>query len=221
MGKVLVSGHAEQELAPDYGEITLTVDTTGKTAAKATASTMEEFEKLIARLAEQGFKPETMVITEDGSSKPYRRDEDDYSSARTVQFRIPAEAAIVNRIHDLIASGFENTTLDINFNLSNRAEIMRKLTVLAIQDSRKTADLLAEATGTRITGIDAARLDESDDMDLDIADLDLSIINEQTTDGMHRHCQCGYAGAPTPYSDMLRPEKITMEADVNIVWLLE
>lgn len=220
MGKVLVSGHAEQDLAPDYGEITLTVDTEGKTAAKATASTMEEFEKLIARLAEQGFKPETMVITKDGSSKPYRRDEDDYSSTRTVRFRIPAETAIVNRVHDLIASGFENTTLSVSYDLSNRAEIMRRLTVQAIQDSRRTADLLAEATGTKVTGIDAARLDESDDMNLDIADLDLSIIDEKTTDRIHC-CRHAATGAPTPCSDMLKPEKITMEADVNIVWLLE
>lgn len=217
---IKISGHAEQELAPDCGEITLTVYTEGKTAAKATASTMEEFEKLIARLAEQGFKPETMVIKKDGSSKPYRRDEDDYSSTRTVRFRIPAETAIVNRVHDLIASGFENTTLSVSYDLSNRAEIMRRLTVQAIQDSRRTADLLAEATGTKVTGIDAARLDESDDMNLDIADLDLSIIDETSTDRIHC-CRHAATGAATPCSDMLRPEKITMEADVNIVWLLE
>ncbi len=220
MGKVLVSGHAEQELAPDYGVITLTVDTEGKTAAKATASTMQEFENLIARLAEQGFKPETMAISEDESRKPYCRDEDDYSSARTVQFRIPAETAVVNRIHDLIASGFENTTFSVSYDLSNKAEITRGLTIQAIQDSRKTADLLAEATGTKVTGIEAARLDENDDMDLDIADLDLSIIGEKAIPDRVRRC-CGDSAALTPYSDMLKPEKITMEADVNIVWLLE
>ena len=220
MGKVLVSGHAEQELAPDYGKITLTVNTEGKTAAKATASTMEEFENLIARLVEQGFKPENMVISNDVSSKPYRRDEDDYTSARTVQFRIPAETAIVNRIHDLIASGFENTTLSVSYDLSNRAEIMRRLTILAIQDSRKTADLLAEAIGTRIAGIDAARLDESDDMNLDIADLDLTIIGNSPIRDTIRCCY-GESAVPTPCSDRLKPEKITMEADVNIVWLLE
>ena len=217
MGKVLVSGHAEQDYAPDYAQVNLKVQAEGTTAAKAITSTMTEFEKLVAGLSDLGFKPENMTIETDRSTRPYRSNEDNYNAERSVSFQIPVDLAVVNRIQNLIASGFENTTFSIKYDLSKRTKLMRDLIILAIQDSRKTADLLAEATGSHITGIDSARMDDDDNMDLDIADLDLTVIDI---------VEPGYAGAglrlcSTNYSDKLKPENITLAANVNIVWKIE
>ena len=139
------------------------------------------------------------------------------SASKAVRLRIPADVSLVNRIHDLIASGFENTTIEVKYDLSSRTERMHELTKLAIQDARKTAELLADATGTMITGIKAANLDGDDDMDMDIENLDLDVVNE--TKGVLYGSCCG--GIDTPFSDRLIPEKIKLESDVRIVWALE
>lgn len=217
MGKVLAQGHAEQEYAPNYCNIVLFVETEGTTAAKAEQSVMAEMEKLLSVLSDIGIKPECMTISDDRSEKPYRRNEDSYSSRRTLNIPLPINLALVNRIHGIIAAGFENVTFRVDYDVKPRAALMRELTQQAIKDSRRNADLIAEATGTKVVGIKAANL-SGDDCDMNIADLDLSILDDDAS-RYHVHECC--RGIDTPFSDRLTPEKITLEADVKIVWLVE
>ena len=100
--------------------------------------------------------------------------------------------------------------------MAAREQIIRDLTRQAIQDSRKTAELLTETTGMTIVGIKAANLTGNDDMDMDIVSLDNAI----TDDFEDKIVFCG-SGIDTSFSDRLHPEKITMSADVKIVWLVE
>ena len=216
MGKVLASGHAEKEIMPDCCKIALTVETEESTAAKATASALTEFEKLLTRLAHIGIQPERLAITDDNSRKPYNRREGGYTSKKTVRLQMPVDVPLINRIHNIIAGGFENITMNVSFDLKAREQIMRDLTTQAIQDSRRTAELLTKATGMTIVGIKAANLTGNDDMDMDIANLDMAI----TDDLENRVVICG-SGIDTPLSDRLNPEKITLSADVKIVWLVE
>ncbi len=221
MGKVLVNGHAEMEVAPDRCDITLTVETEGTTAAKASTSATNELEKLLARLTEIGIQPENMTVVEDESEKPFRRGEDRYTSKRSVCIHSVVNPALVNRIHDIIGAGFENTTMEVEYDISSREEKMRTLTRQAIQESRKTADLLAEATGTKVVGIKAANLSGTD-MNLDIADLDMSGTDHPALDRRLLCFSSQYAvGSATPISDQLMPEKLKLNADVRIVWMLE
>lgn len=62
MGKVLVTGHAEKDVAPDYAKVVLTVKAEGETADKATASVLSEFERLISELIKTGFDNDSMTI---------------------------------------------------------------------------------------------------------------------------------------------------------------
>ena len=216
MTKMLAEGHIEQEFDPDYCDVILTVNTEGKNAAIAASSSMTEFERLISCLSDLGYKPENMIIIRDQSRRSRRENEDEYSSEKAVRLRIRADVAQVNAIHDLIASGFKSTTIRVDYWISSYDEIMRDLTKQAIQDSRDKAELLAEATGTKVIGIEAARFDGNDDVDMNIADLDLSIIDDVEKErGLYRReTDCSFA-------DRLRPDKIKMIANVQIVWRLE
>ena len=214
MGKVLVTGHAEKDVAPDYAKVVLTVKAEGETADKATASALSEFERLISELIKTGFDNDSMTIMSDHGN-PASRYDIDYSVSRSVCIRIPADMKIVNCIHDIIASGLQNTTFDIRYDLSSRAEELRELNKLAIQNSRKIAEQIAEATGSRIIGIKAANFDD-EDMDMNIADLDVSVTPPESI----YYCRSSRA-LSTSFSDQLNPEKITLEANVRIVWQLE
>ena len=214
MGKVLVTGHAEKDVAPDYARVILTVKAEEETADKATASALTECEQLVSELIGRGFDNNSMTIMGDHGNSPYRN-ESDYCVSRSVCIRIPAEMKIVNCIHDIIVSGLQHTTFDIRYDLSSRAEELRELNKLAIQNSRKIAEQIAEATGSRIIGIKAANFDD-EDMDMNIADPDISVIPPEPV----YHCRSNRA-LSTSFSDQLNPEKITLEANVRIVWQLE
>lgn len=221
MGKALVKGHAEQEFAPDICEITFSVETEGTTAAKATSAARRELEELVSKLEKIGIRPDTLIISDDSSKRPYSYRDENYTAKKQIKLRIPTNTALVNRIHGIIGSGFENTTLDINYEISTETAIMQELTKLAIQDSRKAAELLAEATGTKVVGIDAANLSDGYSMDMNIADLDLSIIDDNSnTEHMAYGAPC-CAESDTPLSDKLIPEKIKLSTDIRIVWMIE
>ena len=215
MGKVLASGHAKRDFTPDVCTISISVETRGMTAAKAVLAARTEFERLLSELSDLGIHPESMSITDDHTDRPRYRDGDDYSSERTIRIHMPINAALVNQIHGIIASGFENVTMHVGYDIASRSERIRELTRLAIQDSRRTAELLAEATGGNIIGIDSANLEGDEDMD--IADLDIDILNEKDEPCYMRKCM---SAPSTPFADRLSPEKVTLEADVRIVWNL-
>ena len=141
--------------------------------------------------------------------------DDDYSSKRSIRIRMPINAVLVNQIHGIIASGYENVTMCIEYDVASKAECIRELTRKAIQDSRRTAELLAEVTGGRIIGIDSANLDGDDDMD--VANLDIDILGEGNERYLVHRCK---SPSITPFADRLNPEKVTLEANVRVVWSL-
>ena len=221
MGKVLVNGFAEQDYEPDYGKVTLTVESVNDSVTKAVTTTAEEFERLVAGLSDLGIKTKSITVFNDRSDKPNKWEKTSgYSACKALRFHVPVDMVLINRIHDLVASDFENTIFKIDFDLSRQNQIIRDLKVLAIQDSRRGADLLAETIGSRIIGIEAAKFDDEYDMDMEIADLDLSIIVEPGKETVH-YCRRSDEKSSTPFTDKLKPAKINMSANVSIVWLLE
>lgn len=219
MGKVLVSGHAEREFVPDYCSIELKVETKGENTAKTAKAALIEFERLIAGLVEMGIKYDEMTISEDRSTTPWRN-EPDYESSREVEVTIPVNVAAVNSIHNLIASGFENTEISVHYRLKSYDGYLCELKKQAIQNSRKKAELLAEATGTKVIGIDAVNLDGHRDLNFDIAELDMAVTeSKEETDALCMRASEDYI--ETPYSDQLSPGTITLRSDVCIVWLIE
>ena len=172
--------------------------------------------KLVAKSKIRSAQSSPPTNFHDNSRKPYNRREEGYTSKKSVLLQIPVDVALINIIHNIIAGGFENITMSVSFDLAAREQITRDLTRQAIQDSRRTAELLTETTGMTIVGIKAANLTGNDDMDMDIASLDMAIM-ESPGSGVHECCR----SIDTPFSDRLKPEKITLSADVKIVWLVE
>ena len=198
----------------------MTVESVNDSVTEAVTTTTAESERLVAGLSGLGIRTESITVFNDRSDKPNKWEKaSGYSACKSLRIHVPVDMALINRIHDLVASDFENTTFRIDFDLSRQNQRMRDLTVQAIQDSRKGAELLAETTGSRITGIEAARFDDEYDMDMDIADLDMAIIDGNGKETI-RYCKSCNDESSTPFTDKLKPAKINMSANVSIVWQL-
>jgi len=70
MGKVLVNGFAEQDYEPDYGSITLTVESVNDSVTEAVTTTTAESERLVAGLSGLGIRTESITVFNDRSDKP-------------------------------------------------------------------------------------------------------------------------------------------------------
>ena len=125
---------------------------------------------------------------------------------------------MINTIKSVIEDGVTGISYNISYSVSNETAIRKQLMKEAITDSRRKADFLAETIGSKIVGVDSANLTGNEDV-YDVAeDKEIEEVFE------HQRVFSGYealaSGGAYPLSDNLKPEKIELEAEVKIVWLL-
>ena len=207
MAKIKVNGAAEHEYQADQCEVTLTVQTRKDTSDKASKSVSKLVEAILERLGQLGIKPEDIQVISDNISERSRYDSDDtsYKSERSICFCIPADVKAVNLIREIIEDGFEDVALDTKYFLSNEKEVLRRLLKEAVEDSRARADVFAHAAGKEIVGIHTANVDGAD----------CDEIWEERERGILMKEASSYE-----LSDRMKPEKITLNAEVSITWIM-
>lgn len=205
MGKIMVIGRAERDYAPDRCTLNLEIKATGDTAGKASFTSSEECEKLLSKLVPLGIKPEDVEIYKDQIERDYRSKGYTYDSQKFLRIDIPANMSLVNSVRNVIESGFKGVSFRANYSVSNEAELKRQLLKEAIADSRRKAGFLAESMGISVTGIDTANLAGIDDI-YDLTDEPSDVRSYGGLDCL-------------ALSDQLKPEKVTLSAQVKIVWL--
>ncbi len=219
MGKIRIVGKAEHEYQPDLCFVYLKIITRKRSADLASKSTNNQCENLLSDLVEKGFELKDILITED-SVRPQdeygydRRSEDSikdylYEAKREIRLTVPANQRILNIIRDITENGYKNFSVSTTFSISNERELHRELLKEAIADSRSQAEYFSGLMGQKIIGIETANLSDGDDYDDPIEPVRL-------------YRRCLYDGASQrPLSDNLGIEKLKLEAEVNIIWLID
>ena len=93
--------------------------------------------------------------------------------------------------------------------ISNEREIHKELLKEAVADSRAQAEYFSKLMGQKIIGIETANISDGDDYDDPIDPV-----------RMYRRCLCDES-SKRPLSDNLSIEKLKLDAEVNIVWLID
>ena len=160
---------------------------------------------------------EDIVITEDSVRQDreygYRGSDDSskeslYEAKREIRLTVPAEQKILNIIRDIVENGYKNITFSEKFIISDEPAYLKELQKEAVEDSRRRAEYFAEMMGQKIVGIDSANLSDGDDYDDPIE-----------PDRFYRKCMAD--SSQRPLSDKLAIEPLQLEAEVNIVWLID
>ena len=213
MGKIMVTGKAEKEYAPDQCNIDLEVEVERKTSVEASRVATEHCEQLLKCLQDLGLDISKIEIEQDSISKrsSYNSDERHYEAKKYLQVRTAADMVLINKIRGVIETGFEDVSFSTDFCVSNEQELRRSLLKDAISDSRAKAELLAESMGCRITGIDTANLSGDEDV-YDLTDENAERFLCRRKD---------YGAGDILLLDQLTPSRVRLDAEVKIVWLLE
>lgn len=217
MGKIRIVGRAKREYQPDLCHVYLNVQNKKRTTDIASKQTNNQCEKLLSDLIEKGFGLENIVISEDTVRQDreygYRSSDDSskellYEAVREIRLTVPAEQKILNIISDIIENGYKNITISKHFIISNEPAYLKELQKEAVEDSRTRANYFAEMMGQKIAGIDSANLSDGDDYD-----------DPVNPDRIFRKCMAD--SSQRPLSDKLEIEPLQLEAEVNIVWLID
>ena len=213
MGKIMVTGKAEKEFAPDQCNIDLKVEVERKTSVDASRVATEHCEQLLKCLQELGLDISKIELEQDSIIKrsSYNSDEHHYEAKKYLQILAAADMILINKIRGIIETGFEDVSFSTDFCISNEQEIRRSLLKDAISDSRAKAELLATSMGCKITGIDTANLSGDEDV--------YDLTDEESERVLYR-CKA-YGAGDIMLLDQLTPSRVTLDAEVKIVWLLE
>ena len=212
MGKITVLGKAERLYEPDRCEIKLVISVKRNTASEASKVTGDQCELLLSKLKELGVSPENVEVSSDRIDKrsDYHSNETYYVSERSLSLKTSAEVKAVNAVRSVIETGFKDVSISTYYSVSNEDEINKQLFKEAVTDSRSKAEFLAETMGYHVTGIDSANLDGSER----IYNASMEYMEQETS--RLESCE-----RERSLSNMLKVSQNTLNAEVEIVWVIE
>lgn len=156
--KISVSGTGEVRVSADTAVISLGVNARDKDVLKAQQKVNESIAAIRTALIEQGVSEEN-INTEFINiyvSYDYQNDQETveaYNASSTLAIKVTEMDKVGALIDSAFASG-ANTLNGISFSASDTAEAEAEALQEAVADAKKKADILAEASGLKITGIE-------------------------------------------------------------------
>ena len=156
--KITVNGTGEVRVSADTAIISLGVNARDKDVLKAQQRVNETMAAIRTALIEQGVKEEN-INTDCINIYPlydYSNDQEQlaaYNASSTLAIKVTDMESVGTLIDVCFAAG-ANTLNGISFSASETEEAKTEVMKKAVTDAKKKAEILAEASGLKITGIE-------------------------------------------------------------------
>ena len=155
MAELTVNGFASKELKCDRVEYTFTISKDGDSIAEALGDVNKELERFLVLMEEHGVKAKAFKMGTATSRSKYCASEEihPYEAERTIYLSLPLDAAVTNSILQLIS----DEALDVEYTETHSAsyveETRKELLKLAMDDSKRKAEMIAACAGKKVLGI--------------------------------------------------------------------
>ena len=154
---ITVNGTGEIRISADTAVISLGVNARDKDVLKAQQKVNESIAAIRTALIGQGVKEENIntEFINIYAAYDYQNDEE-MLSAYNASSTLAIKVTDMESVGTLIDSAFEagaNTLNGISFSASDTEEAENEAMRIAVEDAQKKADVLAQASGLKITGI--------------------------------------------------------------------
>ena len=161
--QIITTGYARITAAPDTAQVTIGNQYTGKTAAAAQAEVAKQMDAVIAALQKMGIPKEKIQTTTFQVGPEY-----DYTDGKRVltgytvthQLRVTLnDIAKLGTVFDLVVSSGANTIENVEFSVSNAAQLQRQALQTAVADAKLKAEAIA--TGAGVTDLRIMRIQDN------------------------------------------------------------
>ncbi|MEH3147067.1 MAG: SIMPL domain-containing protein [Methylobacterium frigidaeris] len=162
-GRIVVTGRAQAEVAPDFATVEVTVETRGATPAAALDQNSSSAQKVGALAREFGaggpdivttavmLRPATRTVREPNGSM--REVPDGYQAVNAVQIRLRDLSRLGTLVRRVLETGADRIG-GIGFGLADPAKAEAGIQADAVRDARRQAEILAGAAGLRLGRIE-------------------------------------------------------------------
>lgn len=210
MGKITVSGTAEKEIPADIAEISVRFQTRANSTSNAIKKITEQCEEFLSILKNIGFDMKHIRIKDDHIQQNYFDNRLNVTASKSISIKIKLDSALNNYIISILKSKNYDVNYNIEYKVSNLAEIHRQLLKEALSDSKRKAEIVAETMNQHIIGIDSMN---TSDIKNPIKYKDIPKIQNEEIRGVPQ--------SKTPLTDNLEPPVNTESETVEAVWIME
>lgn len=208
MGKIVTKGSCEKEYEAEIMEITVTFSEEGSDTRFILEGVQEQCEQFLKELSAIGINPESVQFEDSGIQSAYKEDR---RAERSLTLRTKVNVKLCTYICSLLRKHSNEIRYRISYDVENKGEKSRELLQLAVEDSRRQADIIAAALGKTVSGV------------------------ESVNDEEYRHRDCLYSmsacyeGNPeipeafasdTPLTDRASLPTVTMSEQVTVSWTI-
>lgn len=205
MGTIRVRGAAEQRYPADRFTVCMEIRATGASSGEAIVTGKQQTEEMLGRMLEKlGLQPECFMMQNEAVRQIYG-DQPRYQFTKSISVEIKADLAAVSQMTAMLET-LSDTEYHIDYALSDAAEKEREVLRLAVEDSRRRAELIAAAVGQTICGIEDVQCEYAGGMEM-LREVPLA--------------KCAGADCANGLADRLRTPEQTVTKEVQIVWKTE
>ena len=204
MGKITTEGSASRRIAPDRMVLTLCFFQRGAEIDRAISGAHGQCEAFLAELIAAGFPRKQIRLSGDELGRTYEENPQ-FVTNRTVELRAKTDLTFCTWVYELIRREKYSATCAVRFELSDPGKYRQALLKEAFADARARAELLVEASGARITGVDSIGGDPAPEAPM-----------LARAKGAHFD-----AASPNPLTDSLQAAEIERSEHVRVTWLFE
>ena len=204
MGKITTEGTALRRAAPDRMILTLCFYQRGAEVDRTVAGAHGQCERFLEALSGSGFPMKQVRLSGDELGRTYE-ETPRFTADRTVELRMKPDLPFCTWVYELIRREKFSASCSVRFELSSPEKLRRELLAEAFADARARAELLVEASGAKITGVDSIGGDADDRPAPMLARAKGACFEN--------------FDSPTPLSDSLRAAEIECSERVRVTWL--
>ena len=209
--RITVSGTGETRISADTAVISMGVSARDKDVLEAQQTVNERIAKIRQALTGIGVAEENINTDYMSIYAIYDYDDDvekvqAYSASMTLAVKV-ADMEIVGKVIDEAFAAGANTLNGISFSASDTAAAEKESLQAAVADARAKAEILAEAAGLKITGIEIISDGNVYSYDNGVGNFSAKRMEE--------------AVAGTGYGTMVQAAKLIVSASVSITFTAE
>ncbi|MBQ1516653.1 MAG: SIMPL domain-containing protein, partial [Clostridia bacterium] len=153
MGKLSVPGKACKEIACDIMHIKICFKSIGDSTSKLLEKSMSQCDLFLEILEQKGININTIHFSRTEISHDVYADNSEITADREIELRLPFDMNTLNCITEIIKEKDFTVELDVSFVYSNIIELHDQLIKEAVLDSKKKAEMIAEAMEQKVIGI--------------------------------------------------------------------
>lgn len=215
MGFINVNGEADGMYSADTIELRITFEDEGYIKSDVMNKVLMGCENFLKRIKDSGIPMDTLEIDDDRMTLDIKDEKTIYRCKRKIKFVFPAKMKLVNVFVKLLHLMDNKVSYDLDYSITDKSQIQKELLAKALEDSKNKAELIANLSGLKISGIEKINIGDR----YPNRHLAKSVVvsDEYNIQSLLQ----GYSPLNTETSDSLNVPKHYKKESISVVWRVE